>query len=153
LRGWRKKGRECKHSIEAVRTGDTVVDVMRWKSIWMIHGNGVQSNAAVLIVAGRMCAEERGVAVVGEVEVVVAAAEEVGVVCVGLCCGKMCTHTCTEQRGGSGRKSREAAVVGEVKVVVAAAKEVGGGGRRGGLWCAAGYVAVTCTLVRGGESR
>jgi hypothetical protein len=32
----------------------------RWKAIWMIHGNGVQFNAAALIVVGKMRADERG---------------------------------------------------------------------------------------------
>ena len=61
LRGWRKKARECKHSIEQVRTGDTAaVHMTRWKAIWMTHGNGVQFNAAVLIMVGTMRADERG---------------------------------------------------------------------------------------------
>ena len=37
-------------------------------------------------------------------------------------------------------------MVGDVEVAVAAAEEVG-------VVCAAGYVAVTCTLVGGGERR
>ena len=56
-----KTARECKHSIEEVRTGDAAVrDMPRWKAIWMTHGNGVQLNTAVLIVMGKMRADERG---------------------------------------------------------------------------------------------
>ena len=71
LRGWRKMSREwieeAQHRGGENRGHRRARDEM--EAIWMICGNGVQLlqqfNAAVLIVALKIRAEERGVAVVG----------------------------------------------------------------------------------------
>ena len=59
-----KKARECKHSVEEVRTGDAAVHMPRSKAIWTTcgnqGGNGVQFNVAALVVMGKMRADERG---------------------------------------------------------------------------------------------
>jgi hypothetical protein len=106
VRGWRQKARECKHSIEEARKGDIAVHMTRWKAIWMTHGNGVQLNAAVLIMVGLMRADEIRCGNSREVEMEVAGAGEGGggvPRAVGLqCSNNKCTPSWAE-RAGSGQ--------------------------------------------------
>ena len=184
-----KKARECKYSVEEVRTGDAAVHMPRWKAVQRRgphrDGENARRRERVWQWSGRLRWKWRQ-------------QRMVGVVCRGLRCSDM--RTCARRReGGSGRRGggssrevevvsgggggssrggvpmavlqqhvccvhlcaeeREAAVVGEVEVAVAVAEEVGvvcdwhrqcrgtvgcltgGSGRGGG---GGGGIALTC---------